>query len=74
MANLKLAVHTLLKTPIVTGVAVVSLALGIGSTDLARLIGPRSMRELESDFPSHQPARSAVSVTTTSARAFRRFK
>ena len=31
MANLKLAVHTLLKTPIVTGVAVVSLALGIGS-------------------------------------------
>ena len=31
MANLKLAVRTLLKTPIVTGVAVVSLALGIGS-------------------------------------------
>ncbi len=30
MANLKLAVRTLLKTPIVTGVAVVSLALGIG--------------------------------------------
>ena len=31
MANLKLALRALLKTPIVTGVAVISLALGIGS-------------------------------------------
>ena len=37
--------------------------------DLPPLIGPLSMREIESDVPSHQPARSAVSVTTTSARA-----
>ena len=31
MANIRLALRTLIKTPVVTGVAVVSLALGIGS-------------------------------------------
>ena len=38
-------------------------------TDLPPLIGPLIMREIGSEFPSHQPARSAVSFTTTSARA-----
>ena len=38
-------------------------------SDLPPLIGPLSVREIESDVPSHQPARSAISVTTTSARA-----
>ena len=59
MRNLKLALRTLFKTPFVTIVAALSLALGIGSNTAIFSLFDEMLRR---PLPVHQPAR-LVNIT-----------
>ena len=70
MRNIRFAFRTLFKAPFVTGVAIISLALGIGAnTAIFSIFDQMLLRPLPVSEPSGLVNLGAASVTAIEARA-----